>query len=130
MRHEEPDPQRGLVVDGRPRVSPLAVGTTIGLVWGLLGYAILWEGEPFAVDRPFVESPGGTIALLPIRVVLWAIHVAEDLACRTFELSANHWWIGVAAGAVGAALGFAVTIAVLLAARRLRRPRADGSIRA
>jgi steroid 5-alpha reductase family enzyme len=60
------------------------------------------------VQRPFVESTLGLLALLPVRVVLWAIRLAEDAAGRTFELSANHRWIAFAAAVVGASIvGFA-----------------------
>jgi len=130
-----PDPTdepRGLVLDegaGAPRVSIVTVAAALGSVWGLLCYSILWEGEPVEVQRPFVESAVGTIALLPVRIVLWAIHLAEEIAGRTFELSANHRWIAVVAAFVGAALAGAVALGGRALARRLRGRRADASIR-
>jgi hypothetical protein len=92
-----------------PRLSAGGVALGIGAVWGLLGYSVLWEGVPFAVQRPFVQSVLGTLALLPVRTVLWLIHRAELIADRTFDLSQNHWWIGALAGAIGA--GIAVSVA-------------------
>ena len=125
---EEP---RGLVLDEGerpPRPSLVATAAAAGSVWGLLCYSILWEGEPLEVQRAFFESVAGTIALLPTRIVLWAIHLAETVAGRSFELSANHRWISVAAAIVGAVIAAAVAIAVRTLARRLRRPPGDASI--
>lgn len=81
-----------------------ALGAVVGLgaAWGLLGYGVLWEGTPFEVQRPFVESAIGTLVLLPVRIVIWGIHLAEVLAGRSFDLSQNHWWIALAASAIGA----------------------------
>ena len=124
---------RGLVLDEGdrpPRISLVAAAGAAGSVWGLLCYSILWEGVPVEVQRVFVESVVGTIALLPTRLVLWAIHLAETVAGRTFELSANHGWIGVAAAVVGALLAAGVALAVRSLARRLRRIPRDASIRA
>jgi membrane associated rhomboid family serine protease len=131
-----PDPSdepRGLVLDervGPPGISVVAVAAALGSVWGLLGYSILWEGEPVQVQRPFVESVAGTVALLPVRVVLWAIHLAEDLAGRTFELAENHWWIGVAAAIVGAAILAVSAFVVRTVIRRLRRDDVDARMSA
>jgi hypothetical protein len=112
----------GLVLeDDHPRLSVLGVAASVGALWGLAGYAVLWEGEPVTVQRPFVESVLGTIALLPVRAVLWGIHLAETVAHRTFELSANHWWIGVTAGLAGAAIGIAVAVVVRVIVRMVRR---------
>ena len=125
---EEP---RGLVLDegeGPPRISPITVAAALGSVWGLVGYSILWEGAPVEVQRPFVESLVGTVALLPVRIVLWGIHVAEAIAGRPFELSANHRWIGVAAALVGALVAGVAAFAARSTVRRLRRRRGDGSI--
>ena len=126
------DEPRGLVLDegaGPPRVSLLTAAAALGSVWGLLCYSVLWEGEPVQVQRPFVESVVGTIALLPVRVVLWAIHLAEDLAGRTFELAENHWWIGLAAAVVGAAILAVAALLVRAVSLRLRRRSAGASIR-
>jgi hypothetical protein len=102
-------------------VSIPAVAASIGTIWGLLGYTILWEGEPVAVQRPFVQSAVGTLALLPVRIVLWAIRLAETIAGRTFELSANHEWIALVAAAVGATVLVAVAVAVRRIAAWRRR---------
>ncbi|MGH2637102.1 MAG: hypothetical protein ACRDHU_13290 [Actinomycetota bacterium] len=110
----------GIYEDGPPRPSPLGIACTIGAVWGLLGYSILWEGIPFLVQRPFVQSVTGTLVLLPIRTVLWAIHASEGLAGRSFDFSRNHWWIAVLAGLVGAATGAAVWWGARSVLRRLR----------
>jgi hypothetical protein len=117
------DPRSGLRDERPPGISPLGVALGLGAVWGLLGYSVLWEGEPFVVDRRFVQSVIGTLILLPIRTVLWAIHQAERVAGRPFDFSANHWWIGVVAGAVGAAI---VTGAWWAGRAVLRRLRAAG----
>jgi hypothetical protein len=88
--------------DDYPRVTTLGAITGLGAGWGLLGYAVLWEGTPFQVQRPFVTSVIGTLVLLPARVVIWGIHLAEVMAGRSFDLSQNHWWIALAASTLGA----------------------------
>lgn len=88
--------------DDYPRVTALGAITGLGAGWGLLGYAVLWEGTPFQVQRPFVTSVIGTVVLLPARVVIWGIHLAEVMAGRSFDLSQNHWWIALAASTLGA----------------------------
>jgi hypothetical protein len=88
--------------DDYPRVTALGAITGLGAGWGLLGYAVLWEGTPFRVQRPFVTSVIGTVVLLPARVVIWGIHLAEVMAGRSFDLSQNHWWIALAASTLGA----------------------------
>jgi hypothetical protein len=88
--------------DDYPRVTALGAITGLGAGWGLLGYAVLWEGTPFQVQRPFVTSVIGTLVLLPARVVIWGIHLAEVMAGRSFDLSQNHWWIALAASTLGA----------------------------
>ena len=119
----EEDLGAGIPEDDRPRVSPVAVAAGGGALWGVGGYTVLWEGEPFVVHRPFVESVAGTLVLLPVRAVLWAIHVAEDVAGRTFDLSTNHTWIAVAAAAIGAGVAAAVVASTRSALRRLRHAR-------
>ena len=89
----------------------------LGALWGLAGYGVLWEGAPVTVSRPFVESAIGTLALLPSRVVIWAILATERLAGRPFDLADSHAWIAPAATAVGAIVG-AATAAAARAARR------------
>lgn len=107
-----PDLERGLR-DDVPGFSWVAASAGVGGLWGLVGYTILWEGEPVQVDRAFVESAVGILLLLPVRLVIWSIHLAEELAGRTFDLSSSYLWIGFVASAVGAAF----TVAGLLLAR-------------
>jgi hypothetical protein len=108
----------GLVLeDEHPRLSVLGVVASLGALWGLVGYAVLWEGVPVTVQRPFVESVPGTVALLPVKSVLWGIRLAETLEHRTFELSDNHWWIAVVAGLVGTAIAVVVGLALRAAVR-------------
>ena len=119
----EPEPAgHGLREDAPPGPSVIGVAFGLGVAWGVLGYAILWEGVPWSVDRPFVQSVVGTVVLLPVRAVLWAIRRAEVIAGRTFDLSQNHWWIALAAAAIGAAIVVAATWLVRTLARRSRRP--------
>ena len=113
--------RRGLRLEDHPRVSVLGVAASVGAVWGLLGYSILWEGVPVTVQRPFVESVVGTLALLPVRAVLWAIHLAETLEHRTFDLSQNHAWIALVAGAIGTAICLALATVMRSVTRRARR---------
>lgn len=117
---------RGLRDEAPPRLSLVGVAAGLGALWGLLGYSILWDGVPITVDRPFVQSVGGTLVLLPVRAVLWGIHLAEDVAGRPFDLSRTHWWIALAAGAVGAAILFVVATTARGLARG-RRGRSEAS---
>lgn len=87
----------------------MLVAGAIGAAWGFAGYVLLWGYTPIVVHRPFVVSPIGTAVLLPVRIVLWGIQGIERAAGHTFDFSANNWWIGVAAGAVGAAIVALVT---------------------
>jgi hypothetical protein len=111
--------QRGL--ERPPRLGPTGVAAGVGLLWGAFSYSVLWEGTPFAVDRAFVVSVRGTLLLLPARIVLWGVHLAEELAARTFELSRSTWVLGVAAGAAGLAIGLVIGLALRGAASLVRR---------
>ena len=113
----EPAEGRGLR-DDYPRRSGTAWALGAGALWGVLGYSVLWKGTPFEVSRAFVEGALGTLLLLPVRLVLWAIRWVELLTDRTFDLSDNHLWIGVVAGALGALLA----VTVFLGVRALWRP--------
>jgi hypothetical protein len=104
-----------------PRVRPTTVAAGIGLLWGAFSYSVLWEGTPIAADRAFVTSARGTLVLLPARIVLWGVHLAEELAGRVFELSRSTWIFGVAAAAIGLVLGMLIGLAVRGAARLVRR---------
>lgn len=105
--------------DDVPGFSWGAAWAGVGTLWGLVGYTILWEGEPVQVNRAFVESAVGVLLLLPVRLVIWSIHLAEGLAGRTFDLSRSYLWIGFVASAVGAA----IAVVGFLLARRLIAPR-------
>ena len=104
----------------------LRVSAIAGAVWGFGGYALLWGHTPIIVHRSFVESLGGTLLLFPVRVVLWAIHGLERAAGAPFDFSSNNWWIGVAAGATGAALAVAVTGVVRWGTGAIRGRRSRG----
>ncbi len=112
---------RGLAERRRTRVA-LLVCAALGAVWGALAYDILWGNTSIVVTRRFVDSNRGLASLLPVRLVLFGIHLAEDhLAGRPFQLSTNHGWIGVASVAAGAALGLAA-YGLVVAILRLRGP--------
>ncbi len=113
--------RRGLR-DEIPRVSGAMIAAGVGALWGALGYSILWDGTPVAVDRAFVESTLGTLILLPSRLVLWAIRRTELALGRTFDLADNHLWIGFAASAIGAGVAAgAFLVARWLVCRFARR---------
>lgn len=117
----EPAEGRGLR-DDYPRRSGTAWALGAGALWGALGYSVLWEGTPFEVSRSYVEGALGTLLLLPVRLVLWAIRWVELLTDRTFDFSDNHLWIGVVACAVGALL----VVTVFLGVQALWRPSERG----
>lgn len=109
--------------DEYPRATGVGIATGIGGLWGVMCYSVLWEGTPFEVDRAFVESVLGTLALLPARLVLWAIRWIELLTDRTFDFADNHLWIGLVASAVGAAIAVAVFLLSRAGLRWLRARR-------
>ena len=115
-----PDRGEGLR-DEYPRVSGLAASAATGALWGFLGYNVLWQGVPFGVNRRFVESVAGTLVLLPVRTVLWGVHLGERMADRPFDFADDNWWIGVAAALVGGAIGFLAFVAIRSVMRALRR---------
>jgi hypothetical protein len=108
-------------VERRPRANPAVAGAGGGLLWGAFCYSVLWEGTPFGVDRPFVESVLGTLLLLPARLVLWAIRAGELLAGRTFQLADSTWIFGAASCVAGLGLGVLIVLAVRGAAVLVRR---------
>jgi hypothetical protein len=110
-----------ITVERPPRMRPATVAAGAGLLWGAFCYSILWEGTPFEVDRQFFGSVGGTLLLLPARLVLWAVHGLELLSDRTFELSGSTWVFAVATGVTGAILGVLVVLAVRGAASLVGR---------
>ncbi|MGH2710606.1 MAG: hypothetical protein ACRDH9_05315 [Actinomycetota bacterium] len=105
-----------------PRRRPLLIAAVVGSVWGLFAYVILWGFTPIVVQRAFVVGPVGTALLLPIRLVLWLIHTAEKAAGRPFELSENHWWIGIVSGLAGSA----IVLAAVIVFRLIRRAAGGG----
>jgi hypothetical protein len=114
------DPGEGLR-DEYPRTSGLAGSAAAGALWGFLGYTVLWQGVPFGVNRRFVESVIGTLVLLPVRTVLWGVHLGERMAGRPFDFADDNWWIGVAAALVGGAIGALAFVAIQRVARALGR---------
>jgi hypothetical protein len=108
-------------IERPPRMRPATIGAGVGLLWGAFCYSVLWEGSPFAVDLRFVESVGGTLLLLPARLVLWAIRGVEVVTGRTFDLSASTWLLGVATAAAGLLTGVLIVLAVRGAASLVRR---------
>jgi hypothetical protein len=101
----------------------LLIAAGLGGVWGLAGYAVLWGYTPLVVHRPFVVGVVGTILLLPVRLVLWVIRLVEDhVVGHSFDFSANHGWIGLAAGVAGAILIVAVVLVVRAAVGLRSRP--------
>jgi hypothetical protein len=111
----------GMSVGRPPRPNPAIVGAGAGVLWGAFCYSVLWEGTPFTVDRPFVESAQGTLLLLPARLVLWGIHAAELLAGRSFQLADATWIFAVGSCAAGLALGVLAVFAARGVAVLLRR---------
>jgi hypothetical protein len=110
-----------------PFISPFAAAAGLGALWGSFGYSVLWDGRPFSVTRRFVVSIHGTVVLLPVRIVLFAIHVVErQVAGHPFSFENDSWWIGLSAAITGALL---VSVAVLVGRAGwhvTRRPRRSG----
>jgi hypothetical protein len=100
------------------RPTPIAAG--LGVLWGAFSYSVLWEGTPFAVDRAFVRSFRGTLVLLPARILLWAVHLAEELAGRPFELSRSTWILAAGASAAGLVIGLLIGLLIGAAVRLAR----------
>jgi hypothetical protein len=108
-------------IERPPRMRPETVGAGAGLLWGAFCYSVLWEGTPFAVDLRFVESVGGSLLLLPARLVLWGVRGAEMATGRTFELAASTWILGAATAVVGLLIGVLAVLAARGAASLARR---------
>jgi hypothetical protein len=124
-RPPEPGSGRGIVLRDT-RVSPIAVVAGVGAIWGVVGFAVLWGYTSIQVTRPFVQSVPGLLVLLPVRTVLFAIHLVEDrLVGRPFDLSANHDWIGLVSATAGAMIATAVYL-LFRAASRVRPRRRPG----
>lgn len=99
-----------------------AVAGTAGAVWGVLAYRILWGDTSIVVTRQYVDSLPGLVTLLPVRMVLYGIHLAETFVAKhPYDFSRNHAWIGVLAGVAGwmlAVLGVALARAIVAPLRR------------
>jgi hypothetical protein len=108
----------------------LLLALTAGALWGGFSYAVLWNDTPIVVTRAFFDSAAGLLALFPVRVVLWAIHVVETrLVHHPFAFPDNHRWIGVLAALVGAGL-LGLPTYLLLRVRDRRRSGGRGRLRA
>ena len=105
-------------------VRPAVVAAAIGAAWGIVGYTLLWGLTPVVVHRAFVVSVPGTLLLLPVRLVLWGIHLVEEVAAEPFDFSRNHGWIGILAGVVGAGMAVGATALTRTVVRRVRAARA------
>jgi hypothetical protein len=108
-------------IEQPPRMRPETLGAAAGLLWGAFCFSVLWEGTPFGVDLRFVESVGGSLLLLPARLVLWGVRAAEVGAGRTFELSDSTWILAVLTAVTGLLVGVLVVLAVRGAASLARR---------
>ncbi|HEX6207001.1 MAG TPA: hypothetical protein VF058_01450 [Actinomycetota bacterium] len=106
-----------------PPVHPVLAAMAGGALWGAMGYAILWGLSPIVVQRRFVVSAIGTIAFLPVRLVLWTLRWIESIEGRPFEFAHSSWWIGALAAVVGAGIGIALALTARTAIRRLRPTR-------
>jgi hypothetical protein len=96
-----------------------------GAVWGFVSYLVLWGYTPIVVTERFVESVPGLLLLLPARIVLESIHLVEQrIVHHPFDFSNTNGWIGYAAAAAGALIGWIVWAALSTPAR-LRRRTAD-----
>ena len=114
---------RGLLQPSRRGISGTAIAGFLGAAWGLASYLVLWGYTSIQVTRSFVDSPRGLLLLMPARLVLWGVHLAESRIARSpFDFSRNHAWIGILSTMAGAAL---VLLPLLLfrAARAFRRRR-------
>jgi energy-converting hydrogenase Eha subunit A len=107
----------------------VAVAASLGALWGLLGYALLWGLTPVVVHRTFVVSFPGTVALLPVRIVLAGIRLVEErLFGRPLQLAENNEWIGILSAAVGAGIASIAFLGIRVVARRLRPERQPSGI--
>jgi hypothetical protein len=103
------------------------VAAAVGAAWGAFGYEALWENVPFAPSRGFVVSLHGTLVLLPVRIVLGAIHFVESqVVGHPFTFTDNTWWIGAVAAAVGSAILVIGLLAVRMVQCLARRARSGG----
>jgi hypothetical protein len=109
------------------RVHPVALAAGAGAVWGAVAFAVLWGYTSIQVTRRFVQSVPGLLTLFPVRTVIFAIHLVEERAGRSFDLSSNHEWIGFVSAAVGALIVGGIVALVRWVGRA--RPPARGPYR-
>jgi hypothetical protein len=93
-----------------------------GAIWGAVAYQILWGNTSIVVTRSFVDTPLGLLALFPVRIVLFGIHLAEDLLVHhAVDFSRNHAWIGLTSALAGSLVMVVPFALGTLVARRVRR---------
>jgi hypothetical protein len=101
--------------------SAVVVAATLGALWGLAAYGILWGYTSIVVTPSFFRSAIGLVTLLPARIVLWGIgQVERHVAHHSFSFASNHGWIGALSTCVGALVVGLQTLAVGWAVRARR----------
>lgn len=107
----------------------MALAASLGALWGLLGYVLLWGLTPVVVHRTFVVSFPGTVVLLPVRIVLAGIRLVEErLVGRPLQLAENNEWIGLLSAAVGAGIASIAFLGIRAVARWMRPQRQPSGI--
>lgn len=97
----------------------VVAATAIGAVWGAGAYAVLWGYTSIVITPTLFRSVAGLVALLPVRIVLWAIGVVErHVVHHPFSFATNHGWIGAVSALVGGAMVGLATLAVVRALAR------------
>jgi len=100
----------------------LAASAAIGALWGAIAFLLLWGYTSIQLTRRDVDSVVWTIALLPVRLVLFAIHVVEDhVVHHPFHFADNHDWIGVVSAAVGALIALTAVAVIRVTLSSIRR---------
>jgi hypothetical protein len=99
----------------------VVAATAMGALWGAGAYAVLWGYTSIVITPTFFRSVPGLIALLPARIVLWAIGVVErHVVHHPFSFATNHGWIGALSAVVGGAMVGLATFAIVALATRGR----------
>ncbi len=100
----------------------VVAATALGALWGAGAYAVLWGYTSIVITPTFFRSVAGLVALLPARIVLWAIGVVErHVVHHPFSFATNHGWIGAVSALVGGAIVGLAALAVVVALPRRRR---------
>jgi hypothetical protein len=115
------DAGKGIVLRSESGFGWMALLGGLGAAWGAVAYAIMWGYTSIVVTRNFVDSLPGLASLLPVRVVLYSIHILEGLAGHPFDFSRNHGWIGLVAATSGALMLMLPFLLVRGAVRRRTR---------